>query len=186
MNHENIKFEQKGLLNERIESERLLLVPISMNYKDEIFKEFSEDITAYMYPASATDISETEEFINNSIKGLSEGSNLQLVILAKDSREFLGNAGLHNIDSKTPELSVWLKKAAHGKSYGKEAMTVVKKWADKNLKYDYILYPVADKNIASQKIPESLGGKIEREYDEKMMTGKTHHMIEYRIYPDQE
>jgi len=185
MNHENIKFEQKGLLNERIESERLLLVPISMEYKDEIFKEFSENITAFMYPSSAKDIPETEEFINNSIKGLSEGNNLQLVILAKESGEFLGNAGLHDIDSRTPELGVWLKKSAHGNSYGKEAMTAMKKWADENLKYDYILYPVADKNIASRKIPESLGGKIEREYDEKMMTGKTHHMIEYRIYPDQ-
>ena len=179
-----MKIKQIGLLNERIESERLLLVPISMQYKDEIFREFSDEITAFMYPAPAKDISETEEFVKNSLKGLSEGSNLQLVILAKGSQEFFGCAGLHHVDGKTPEMGVWLKKSAHGKGYGKEAMMAVKKWANENLDYDYILYPVADKNISSRKIPESLGGKIEREYDKKGMGGNEYHCLEYRIYSD--
>lgn len=179
-----MKFEQKSLLNERIESERLLLVPISMEHKDDIFREFTEEVTTYMYPAPAKDISETENFIENSLKGLGEGSNLQLVILAKDSQEFLGSAGLHNVDGKTPELGVWVKKSAHGKGLGKEAMVAIKKWADKNLDYDYLLYPVADKNIASRKIPESLGGKLEREYDGENMAGNNIHWLEYRIYPN--
>ncbi len=147
-------------LQERIEMERLLLVPISMEYRDEIFKEFSAEITVYMYPAPAKDISETEEWINFSLNGLREKSNLQLVILEKDSGEFLGCAGLHNVHTSTPEMGIWLKKTAHGKGYGREAVTGVKKWADENIHYDYIIYPVADKNISSRKIPESLGGKI--------------------------
>ena len=179
-----MKFKQKKLLKERIESKRLLLVPISMEYKDEIFREFSEDITIFMYPSPAKNISETEEFIKNSLKGLGEGSNLQLVITARNSHEFFGCAGLHHIDSKTPEMGVWLKKSVHGQGYGKEAMVAIKKWADENLKYDYILYPVADENVASRKIPELLKGKIERKYDEKNMSGNTLHLIEYRIYPN--
>ena len=181
---ETMKIEREGFLKERIESERLLLVPISMQYKDEIFREFSEEITTFMHPAPAKDIFETEGFIEDSLRGLSEGNNLQLVILSKDSREFFGCAGLHHVDGKTPELGVWLKKLAHGKSYGKEAMTALKKWADENMDYDYILYPVVDKNIASRKIPESLDGEIEREYDAKTLNGTMHHFIEYRIYPD--
>jgi RimJ/RimL family protein N-acetyltransferase len=180
----DIKFEQKSLLNERIESERLLLLPIDMKYKEEIFEEFSSEITTYMYPAPAKDISETEEFIKDSLKGLGEGTNFQLVILAKDSQEFFGCVGLHHVDRKTPELGVWLKKSAHGKGYGKEAVTAVKKWADENLDYEYLLYPVADKNIASRKIPESLGGKIEREYDEEGAGGNKFHSLEFRIYPE--
>jgi len=50
-----MKIEQ-GLQNERIESERLLLVPISMEYKDAVFCEFSDVITAYMGPAPAKGI----------------------------------------------------------------------------------------------------------------------------------
>lgn len=182
MNHENIKFEQfetKRLLGERIESDHLLLVPISMQYKDEIFREYSPEITSYMDPPPK-DISEVEKLINDSLKGLSEGSNLQLIILSKDSREFLGCAGLHHVDGKTPKMGVWLKKSAHGKRYGTEAMTAIKKWADENLSYEYILYPVADENISSRKIAESLGGKIEGERGKSSMGG-----LEYRIYPEQ-
>ena len=179
-----MKFQQKQLLKQRIESERLLLVPISMRYKHEIFREFSEDITILMGPSPAKDISETEAFIEHSLKGLAEGNNLQLVILAKDSQEFFGCVGLHHVDSKTPEMGVWLKKSAHGKGYGKEAMIALRKWADENMEYDYILYPVADKNIASRKIPESLGGTIAREYDQATPNGSAHHLVEYRIYPD--
>ncbi|KKW41710.1 MAG: acetyltransferase [Candidatus Magasanikbacteria bacterium GW2011_GWA2_56_11] len=175
---------EQGLLAERIESERLLLVPISMRYRDEIFREFSPEITTFMYEAPAKDISGIEVFIENSLKGLNEGSNLQLVIVAKDSQEFFGCAGLHHVDGKTPEMGVWIKKSAHGKGYGKEAMVAVKKWADENLDYDYLLYPVADKNISSRKIPESLGGKIETEYDEKGLGGNEYHCLEYRIYPE--
>lgn len=184
MNQENINFERRELSKERLESERLLLVPIAIKYKDEIFRELSPEITTFMYPAPAKDISETEAFIEDSLKGLSEGSNLQLVMFAKDSQEFLGCVGLHHVDSKTPEMGIWLKKSSHGKRYGKEAMTAIKKWADENLKYDYILYPVADKNIASRKIPESLGGKIESEYDTKGLGGNEYHCLEYRIYPE--
>ena len=37
-------------------------------------------------------------------------------------------------------MGVWLKKSVHGHGFGKEAMTAIKKWADDNLDYDYILY----------------------------------------------
>ncbi len=184
MKNEPILKRPEGFMSERIESERLLLIPTTLEHKDDIFKEFTPDITTFMYPAPAKDISETEEFIKNSLKGLEDGSNLQLTVTAKDSGEFLGGGGLHHVDKKTPELGIWIKRSAHGNSYGREAMIAVKKWADANLDYDYILYPVDEENIASRKIAESLGGKVENKYDEKNQSGVTLHMIEYRIYPD--
>ena len=38
------------LHNLRIESERLLLVPVSMEYKEDIFREFQEPVTRFMEP----------------------------------------------------------------------------------------------------------------------------------------
>lgn len=173
----------KNLLNEEIETPRLLLVPILMEYKDIIFNEFTKDITTFMHPRPAKSIKETEDFINKSLKRLKRGNNLQMVILEKKSKEFLGCAGLHHADQNTPELGIWLKKSAHGNSYGKEAIMALKEWADNNLDYDYLLYPVADKNIPSRKIPESLGGKLARKYNKKNLSGQKHHILEYRIYP---
>jgi len=178
----NSKIEKIDLFNERIETVRLLLIPISMKYNEDIFKSFTGEIATYMYPAPAKNISETEDFINNSLKELSEGSALQLVILDKNSQEFLGCAGLHHVDGRTPEMGIWLKKSAHGGGRGKEAMIAIKKWADENLDYEYLLYPVADENISSRKIPESLGGIVDKEHDDEGLGGNKYHTLEYRIY----
>jgi RimJ/RimL family protein N-acetyltransferase len=112
------------------------------------------------------------------------GSNLQAVVLDKDDGSFLGCAGIHNIDTGTPEFGIWIKKSAHGNSYGKEAIIALKKWADENLDYEYLLYPVTEENYASRRIPEFLGGIVVREYDETNMSGNLQHILEYRIYPD--
>lgn len=171
--------------NTIIETKNLLLQPITLDYKEEIFREFTPEITTYMFPKSPDKIEETIEFIETAMKENEEGSNFQVVVLNKATKEYLGNAGIHNINTKTPELGIWIKKSAHGNSYGKEAMVAFKEWADKNLDYEYILYPVVDVNYASKRIPEFLGGKIFREYDEENMSGRNQHLLEYRIYPDQ-
>jgi RimJ/RimL family protein N-acetyltransferase len=169
--------------NITIETKNLCLKGISFEYKDQIFREFSPEITTYMYPKPASKIEETEEFIETSIKQNKEGSNFQIVILDKESKDFLGCGGVHNIDQKTPELGVWIKKSAHGHGYGKEAVIALKEWADENLDYEYLLYPVDTNNIPSRRIPEFLGAMVAREYDETGMSGNKLHLLDYRIYP---
>lgn len=168
-----------------IETENLLLRPIGLEYAGEIFKEFTSDITVYMYPKSPERIEETIKFIESAMKDNEKGRDFTVAVLHKQTKEYLGGAGIHKIDTKTPELGIWIKKSAHGHGYGKEAVVALKKWADKNVDYEYILYPVVDENYASRRIPELLGGKVVREFDKKNMSGKKWHFIEYRIYPVQ-
>jgi RimJ/RimL family protein N-acetyltransferase len=169
--------------NITIETKNLCLQGITLKYRDDIFKEFTPEITTYMFPKPAEKIEETVEFIETSIKENKEGSNFQIVILNKVSKDFLGCGGLHHIDRKTPELGIWIKKSAHGHGYGKEAIIALKEWADKNLDYEYILYAVDAENQASRRIPEFFGGEIAREYDEVSMSGRKLYLLEYRIYP---
>lgn len=171
-----------NLFNVEISTNWLSLQPISMKYRIDIFSEFTEEITRYMHPRSPKDISETEAFIKGAIVDLKAGINLVFAILNKESQEFLGCAGIHGINCKNPELGIWLKKAAHGNKYGLEAITGIKNWADENLEYEYLLYPVDRANIASRKIPEFLGGKIFREYNKVNRSGNILHIVEYRIY----
>ncbi|MFW6038336.1 MAG: GNAT family N-acetyltransferase [Candidatus Saliniplasma sp.] len=179
------KMKTMNTSNISIETEDLFLRSITMEYKEQIFEEFTPEITTYMYPKSPEKIEGVIKFIKKAKKENEEGSNFQTVVLDKETEEFLGCAGLHHIDEPTPELGIWLKKSAHGNGYGMEAMTALKGWADENLDYEYITYPVAEENIPSRKIPENLGGEICDEYDEKNMSGKELHMLEYRIYPDE-
>ena len=169
------------LINVEITTDRLLLAALSFKYKENIFSEFTEEITIYMYPRPAKNISETEAFIKGAIEGLRNNIDLGLVILKKESQEFLGCAGLHEINRKDPELGIWLKKKAHGNKYGLEVITAIKSWADEKLDYEYLRYPVDKANIASRKIPEALGGEIVREFNKINMSGNTLHIVEYKI-----
>ena len=170
-----------NLLSVEILTNRLRLKPISMAYKEEIFSEFTEEITTYVRSRPPQHIAEIEAFIENAIVDLEKGSDLILAILKKDSQEFLGCAGLHGMLGKTPEFGIWLKKTAHGRKYGLEAIRGIKNWAEQNLDYEYFLYPVDRANIASRKIPETLGGKVVREYEHKKTNGNILYLLEYRI-----
>ena len=170
----------------KIETERLYLVPIELSHADDGFTYMNAEVTKYMYPKPADDISETISWIKGSRKRMAEGSNIQLVILKKDKGEFLGCAGLHDVDGKTPELGVWTKKSSHGNGYGREAMTGLYNWACENIEFDYITYPVYKLNTASRKIPESLGGVIAREFKSVNQSGFGLDEVEYRIYPEKQ
>jgi hypothetical protein len=65
---------------------------------------FSAEITTHMFSKPAEIIEGTIEFIEASINENKEGSNFQIVILDKESRDFLDCGGLHHINRKTPEL----------------------------------------------------------------------------------
>jgi RimJ/RimL family protein N-acetyltransferase len=166
----------------KIFSERLLLLPTSMKYKEDIFREFTEEITTYMCPRSPQDISDTELFITRSLENLRKGNELILVILKKNSQEFLGCTGIHRINSKYPEIGIWLKKSAHRNGYGLEAVSILKTWADDNLDYEYLIYPVDKANTPSRRIPQKLGGEMIREYDKTSLSGRVLNLAEYRIF----
>jgi RimJ/RimL family protein N-acetyltransferase len=171
------------LLKVIIETGRLKLVPTSLKYASEIFKEFTMEITTYMNPKSPKKISETEAFINGAIQKMEKGEELQVVILDKKTGEFLGHGGVMKLKTYTPELGIWIKKSAHGNKYGREAVIGLKQWIDENMKYLYIIYPADRRNIASRKIAESLGGVVEDEYRKENMSGNILDEVEYRIYP---
>jgi RimJ/RimL family protein N-acetyltransferase len=107
--------------------------------------------------------------------------NTQLII-KKDSCEFLGYISIHQVNSKTPELGIWLKKDAHGFHYGYEALNLLKNWAEHRLHYEYLKYPVVKINIASRKLAEKLGGCIEDEYIKMSESGNELDEVEYRFY----
>ena len=166
-----------------ISTERLILKAISVEYAEEIFHEFNANITTYMHPRPANELAETEAFIEMSLEKMQRGEDIQTVILDKTNGHFFGCAGLHKSCTDTPELGIWLKKSAHGKAYGMEAIYALKNWADQNLSYKHLLYPVDQDNYASRRIPESLNAEAARKYQAENMSGRMLNIIEFWIYP---
>lgn len=139
-----------------IETERLVLIPITLEYAQDIFTEFDEEITKYMFPIPAKEISETENRINDSREKDLDWKNIQLVIVEKITREFIGCVWLHAAETDCPELWIRIKKSMHWKRYWFEAVEWLKNRADTNMIFDYLYYPVDHRNIWSCKIPQKL------------------------------
>lgn len=140
----------------KIETERLSLVPITLEYTKNIFTEFDAEITKYMFPIPAEDINETMDFINDSIQKNLAWKNIQLVIINKNTKEFIGCVWLHAAETDSPELWIRIKKSVHWKQYWFEAVQWLKNRSDKNMIFDYLYYPVDHRNISSCRIPQRL------------------------------
>ena len=173
--------QKPDLLELTIEGERVRLVTISGKFEEDIFSEFTSDITRYMFPKPADDIAETRAFIADSLQGMKAGKNIQLVIL-KDDGEFLGCCGLHGgSDVSKPELGIWLKQDAHGHGYGREAIHTLVKWVQENIRLTSFIYPVSKENTPSRNIPISLGGRVIGERVEKGQAGNVLDEVIYEI-----
>lgn len=137
-----------------------------------------------MIPRSPYKIEDTLDFIHSAMEKIKKGEELQVVILLKETGEYLGGGGVMGLKTDTPEPGIWIKKSAHGHKYGREAeaVTALKEWLDKNSSNKYIKYPVDKRNISSRKIAESLGGIIKAEYKKENMSGNILDFVEYRIY----
>lgn len=179
MEQENSK--EKNNIPEELFTERLRLRPSSVKYSKEVFDNFTDEVTVLMFPLTPKKESETVEYLRGAEEKNRSGENYDVLIFLKDTDEFIGGGGLIHIDTETPEFGIWIKKSAHGKHYGREAITALKEWADENLNYRYIKYPAEITNIASRKIPESLGGKLVCEYDAERQDGSIMRLVEYQI-----
>ena len=166
----------------KIESERLTLSPVTQDYAEIIFQEFTPEIRKYMVVKVAKSIADTRSFIDEMLQGQKDGRDVLFVILSKASREFLGTVGFHAVDNgRKPALGIWVKKDQHGNGTGVEAIEAVCKWAEKSLKIDHFIYEVAKDNVSSRKIPEKLCGDIVRKgkirtYDGDLMDEITYHI----------
>lgn len=105
-----------------IETNRLRLVPVTSKHTTDIFKYFTNEVTTYMYPCPAKEISETQNIVERWVKQRAEKTDYVYAITLKETAEFLGIAGLHDLNSATPELGIWTKISSHGNHYGREAI----------------------------------------------------------------
>ncbi len=166
----------------QIEAERLILRSLEARDGPDIFNEFTSEITRLMYPKPAETPEETLAFIARSRENMAFGKDVVLAITDKKTGEFLGVCGFHGKDAPTtPELGIWLKKAAHGNKYGREAVMTLSSWAVDHIDFAYAIYPVDRANVASRKIPEALGGEITEEKTVKMMSGGYLDEVVYKI-----
>jgi RimJ/RimL family protein N-acetyltransferase len=155
--------QQQDLSKVKIESERLILAPISLDFDKEIFTEFNDNVTKFMARGPNESLDATDSFIKSSIEHTKAGEKLQLVVMGKDG-EFLGLTSVEDVNTRTPELGLWLKETAQGQGFGSELIFALADWAQNNLDFDYLKYRADSENPGSWKIAEKLIEKYGGEY----------------------
>lgn len=142
-----------------MESERLILDPVSEGDVENIYTYFTRDVTTYMYPNVASNIRETGEVVQGFMEKRRNNTDYVYSIRLKRTGEFIGLVGLHDLHHDIPELGIWTKMDSHGNHYGREAIGAVIHYArGRGIKKLY--YPVDRRNIASKKIPLFYGGLL--------------------------
>src|SRR5262245_43665989 len=91
---------------------------------------------------------------------MAAGTDVMFAARLRSSGEFLGMVGLHRLGGREPEIGVWIKQAAQGFGYGREAVTTAIGWASSELGAIGFIYPVVKENRPSRRLAESLGGRL--------------------------
>lgn len=95
------------------------------------------------------------------VSSIEASSELYFVARARADGKCLGIVGVHAVRTETPELGIWLRHDVHRQGLGRELIGAVLKYVCGCRIIKYFEYPVAEENIASRRIAEAYGGKVE-------------------------
>ncbi|CAM3099653.1 acetyltransferase [Legionella steigerwaltii] len=113
-----------------------------------------------------------------------EDPELMLLILDKNTNDFIGATGFHNIDWDVPcvETGYWVRKKYMGQGLITEAINAITQYAFKALNVKRIAITCDIDNERSKKIPERLGYQLEsimKSNRVKPMTGEVTDTLVY-------
>jgi RimJ/RimL family protein N-acetyltransferase len=143
-----------------ITSTRLCLRSFKAQDAAESFAEATPTLTRFMGWDPSPSLAAFAEIWRDWLPKMAAGTDLVLTVRLRSTGEFLGMAGLHFIGQPEPEIGIWVKEAAHGVGYGREAVAAVVAWHSRDSGTNGFTYPVAIENWRSRSLAESLGGQL--------------------------
>lgn len=108
-------------------------------------------------------IEESEEGVRRARLKFLERTDLRLILLHKETGEFIGSSGLHRIDWQAGkfEIGYWIRTAWSGQGFMTEAVDGITNFAIDQLKANRIEIRCDSRNNRSARIAERLGFKLE-------------------------
>lgn len=144
----------KANLPENLAAERLDLKKVSVEWLEEIFAENKGNVERYFHKFEV--LGDLQTWINENRRQFERGEKMEMVVLDKNTAEFLGMVSLQRINI-APEIGIWIKESAQGKGYAKEAVSAITSWYKlREGGEQKINYLVESGNIASIKLAQKL------------------------------
>lgn len=119
---------------------------------------------------------DTEANIRQSIASFVSRTALRFLIFNKDTEEFIGTTGFHNIDWEVQKLEIgyWIDTKHSGNGYMVEAIEKLCSYALDDLEIKRVEIRTESENLKSRAVPEKLGFRLEGilENDDVSVDGK--------------
>jgi RimJ/RimL family protein N-acetyltransferase len=164
-----------------LSSQRLLLKSFTGDDAREAFEAATPAIARFMSWDPAPSLEAFALICESWIPKMRAGTDVSFAVRSKSSLEFLGAAGLHNIDKDEPEVGIWIKESQHRYGFGREAIATIVAFAADDLRKRAVVYPVVEQNGPSRRLAESLGGRIIGTRLLRKAVGIEHPEVVYRI-----
>jgi len=177
-------FRDVDLLEFETTTARLRLRALRHADRDAIFAAFTADVTRFMEPGPPRTPDDSARFVAESRERMRAGRELVCAVLERGTARFLGCAGLHELDSRTPELGIWIAADAQGAGLGREAVAALVAWGSaRNRPVEGFRYPVDRANAPSRRLAEALGGRVVSSVRRRTADGRTLRLVVYRVPP---
>lgn len=154
-----------------LETNRLILRPISIDDKYKIF-EYRSDAETNKYQGSIPKtIEDVEAFISNISKQINTPESwFQFVIIEKSTNNLIGDLGIHFFDKDNlqVEIGCTLNKIFHNKGYATEALRRVIEYLFHDLHKHRIIASIDPDNLSSIRLVERIGFRKEAHFVESL------------------
>ncbi|MGR3764059.1 GNAT family N-acetyltransferase [Rossellomorea sp. NS-SX7] len=150
-----------------IETERLLLrmpMPGDGNVINEAIKASHSDLKPWLgFAQTLPSVEETESNTREAHANFIARKALRYLVFCKETNEFIGSTGFHNIDWDVPkfEIGYWIDSRKSGKGYMREAVNRLTELALTDLNGKRVEIRCESENVRSRMIPEKLGYELE-------------------------
>ena len=133
----------------------------------ESLNEAAQESTAEVYrwlPWCHPDhsIEDASRWISEQVEARSSGTAYEFVITSEGGR-FLGGCGLNHVDDvdRRANLGYWVRTSATGQGVARQATVALARWAFAETNLERLEIVVAQGNVASQRVAESVGATCE-------------------------
>ncbi len=154
-----------------LETERLIIKPVTIGDKDEIF-EYRRDKETNKYQGWIPEtIEDVEVFIGNTSKQINVPETwFQFVIVDKETQKIVGDLGIHFIDpeNEQAEIGCTLNKNYQNKGFATESVRKVIDYLFKELNKHRIIASIDPENKNSIRLVERIGFRKEAHFVESL------------------
>lgn len=157
----------KEVINQRefeVKTKRLRMVPVTELEAEHYFREFTEEIAKYQYPAPFTNIEATKKFIGDFTWAKEEGLHLVCSIYNEDEA-FVGSLEVYRLDNGWPELGIWICKDHWRRGYAYEALKGMIQFFKSHMELEGFIYEADRRNPVSIRLVHKLQG-VEIDFQE--------------------